>query len=161
MNRGGLNLRLSKTTIDDLRSRLREGTEWGEGRFYAVKVKVGRFAEEEDFVMVLEDKHILTVKLFYGREPYWKPWAELFDIDTSFFESPAEDWLYRLLSDRFDRLFVEYYTDPKTMWELKKGVPVEETRLGKKLRDLGYVRFRDWYIPEGGREGGYKIQAER
>ncbi len=56
---------------------------------------------------------------------------------------------------------MEYYEDRQTLRELKEGKPPEETRLGKKLKALGYRYLRDWYYPEGWMEGGYKLQAEK
>ena len=49
----------------------------------------------------------------------------------------------------------------QTLEELKSGKPAEETRLGSKLKALGYKYFRDWYYPVGWMEGGYMLQAER
>ncbi|RMH05620.1 MAG: DUF1122 domain-containing protein [Aquificota bacterium] len=129
--------------------------------FYVPKVERGRFAEEENVILEKEGKKLLVIKAFYGRKPYWREWAELFHIDPSFFGSSEEDELYRLLSKYFRRLFVEYYEDRQTLRELKEGKPPEETRLGKKLKALGYRYLRDWYYPEGWMEGGYKLQAEK
>ncbi|HAV39561.1 MAG TPA: DUF1122 domain-containing protein, partial [Aquificaceae bacterium] len=75
--------------------------------------------------------------------------------------SELEDKLYGIISKYFRRVFVEYYEDKQTLEELKAGKPPEETRLGSKLKALGYTYLRDWYYPEGWMEGGYKLQAER
>ncbi|MFN4319229.1 MAG: DUF1122 family protein [Aquificaceae bacterium] len=108
-----------------------------------------------------DGKKIMYIKAFYGRKPYWKEWVELFHIDPTFFGSYLEDKLYEIISKYFRRVFVEYYEDKITLKELKWGKPPEETRLGSKLKALGYSYFRDWYYPEGWMEGGYKLQAER
>jgi hypothetical protein len=129
--------------------------------FELIKAETGRFAEEENLVIGLEGKPLLYIKAFYGRRPYWKEWAELFHIEPEFFGSEWEDRLYELISKHFRRVFVEYYEDPETLRQLKQGVAPEETRLGSKLKALGYRYFRDWYYPEGWLEGGYKLQAER
>ncbi|MCS6956941.1 MAG: DUF1122 family protein [Aquificaceae bacterium] len=125
------------------------------------KVEQGRFAEEENITLEKDGKRVLFIKAFYGRKPYWKEWVELFHISPDFFGSELEDKLYEILSKHFRRVFVEYYEDAQTLMELKAGKPPEETRLGSKLKALGYRFFRDWYYPEGWMEGGYKIQAER
>lgn len=130
-------------------------------KFCLAKVDKGRFAEEENLVLEKDGKRLLVIKAFYGRKPYWKEWAELFHIDPSFFGSQEEQNLYELLSKHFRRLFVEYYEDKQTLRELKEGKSPEETRLGKRLKALGYRYFRDWYYPEGWMEGGYKLQAEK
>ncbi|MFN3471073.1 MAG: DUF1122 family protein [Aquificaceae bacterium] len=129
--------------------------------FYLYKVEVGRFIEEENITLVKDGKKIMYIKAFYGRKPYWKEWVELFHIDPTFFGSYLEDKLYEIISKYFRRVFVEYYEDKITLKELKWGKPPEETRLGSKLKALGYSYFRDWYYPEGWMEGGYKLQAER
>ncbi|MCX8060060.1 MAG: DUF1122 family protein, partial [Aquificaceae bacterium] len=108
-----------------------------------------------------EGKRLLFIKAFYGRKPHWKEWVELFHVEPHFFGSQEEDELLRIVSRHFRRVFVEYYEDSQTLEELRRGVPPQETRLGSKLRALGYRYFRDWYYPEGWLEGGYKLQAER
>lgn len=129
--------------------------------FYLHKVEVGRFVEEENITLAKDGKRLMYIKAFYGRKPYWKEWVELFHIDPSFFGSNFEDKLYQIISKYFRRVFVEYYEDKQTLEELKSGKPAEETRLGSRLKALGYKYFRDWYYPEGWMEGGYKLQAER
>lgn len=141
--------------------KLEEGLQTEEGILKACKVEKGRFVEEDNITLCLNGKRIMFIKAFYGREPYYKEWVELFHIEDGFFKSPVEDKLYKLISQHFRRVFVEYYTDRETLEELKRGAHVEDTRIGKKLKELGYVHFRDWYYPEGWMEGGYKIQAER
>ncbi len=131
-------------------------------RYFEIeRIEGGRFLEEENIVIRWKGKRLLYMKAFYGRKPYWKEWIELFHIDPDFFDSPLEDSLYEIISRYFRRVFVEYYDDRRTLEELKAGMPPEETRLGSKLKRLGYRYFRDWYYPEGWMEGGYKLQAER
>ncbi|MCS7262793.1 MAG: DUF1122 family protein [Aquificaceae bacterium] len=130
-------------------------------RFQVQKVEQGRFLEEENIILHKEGKRLLFIKAFYGRKPHWKEWVELFHVEPHFFGSQEEDELLRIVSRHFRRVFVEYYEDSQTLEELRRGVPPQETRLGSKLRALGYRYFRDWYYPEGWLEGGYKLQAER
>lgn len=129
--------------------------------FDLLRVERGRFVEEENIELGKEGRSLLFIKAFYGRKPHWKEWAELFHIEAGFFGSPQEDELYRILVKYFRRVFVEYYEDAQTMLELKSGREPQDTRLGSKLKALGYRYFRDWYYPEGWMEGGYKLQAER
>lgn len=132
------------------------------GQYFKLhKVEVGRFVEEENIVLEFCGKKILYLKAFYGRKPYWKEWVELFHIQPEFFESELEDKIYSIVSKYFRRIFVEYYEDKKTLFELKMGKLPEETRLGSKLKKLGYSYLRDWYYPEGWMEGGYKLQGEK
>ncbi len=129
--------------------------------FEILKVEEGRFVEEENITIGKYGKRLLFIKAFYGRKPYWKEWVELFHISPEFFGSPFEDDLYGILAKHFRRIFVEYYEDAHTLRELKEGREPQNTRLGSKLKALGYRFFRDWYYPEGWMEGGYKLQAER
>lgn len=129
--------------------------------FSLLRVERGRFAEEENITVGRDGRRILFIKAFYGRKPYWKEWVEVFHISQEFFGSQSEDELYRILAKYFRRVFVEYYEDHQTMQELKEGKEPQDTRLGSKLKALGYRYFRDWYYPEGWMEGGYKLQAER
>ncbi len=121
----------------------------------------GRFAEEENITLALGGRRIMFIKAFYGRKPHYKEWVELFSIEEDFFRSPFEDALYELISEHFRRVFIEYYTDEQTLRELRSCFPTGETRLGRKLKALGYRYLKDWYYPEGWMEGGYKLQAER
>ncbi|WP_448587481.1 DUF1122 family protein [Thermocrinis sp.] len=145
----------------EIKKRLSEGIELPRGKLVLSQVSRGRFAEEENYTISLEDRRILFAKAFYGRKPYYKEWIELFHIEEEFFSSAIEDTLLELFSKCYRRIFVEYYQDRQTLMELKAGVPPDRTRLGAKLKSLGYTFFRDWYYPEGWMEGGYKLQAER
>jgi len=144
-----------------IKEALKNGIALPQGTLVLVSVTGGRFAEEENYTINLNERRLLFAKAFYGRKPYYKEWIELFHIEEEFFGSPAEDVLLSLISECYRRLFVEYYNDPQTLKELKVGIPPEQTRLGSKLRRLGYTFFRDWYYPEGWMEGGYKLQAEK
>ena len=59
---------------------------------------------------------------------------------------------------------VEY---EKSMWietqlGLLAGIPPLATRMGAMLYDIGCGdSFKDWYFPEGGQEGGRKLQGNR
>ena len=147
--------------FEDIKQKLKKGIELPQGRLGLVSVSRGRFAEEQNYEIGLNRKRLLFAKAFYGRRPHYKEWIELFHIEEEFFASPAEDALLSLISQCYRRVFVEYYNDFQTLKELKAGIPPEETRLGRKLKGLGYTFFRDWYYPEGWMEGGYKLQAER
>lgn len=102
------------------------------------RVEKGRFVEEENITIQKDRRRLMFIKAFYGRKPYWKEWIELFHIEPEFFRSELEEKLYRVISKYFRRVFVEYYEDKQTLEELKAGIPPESTRLGSKLRLLGY-----------------------
>lgn len=58
-------------------------------------------------------------------------------------------------------LMIEYDSPHRRMTAraLALGVPPVATPLGSMMFDAGCVAFKDWYIPEGGREGPRKLQG--
>lgn len=131
------------------------------GRFQ-FKIWRGRFAEEINAEILLEDRRVAYAKLFFGRPPHYGQWAELFAIEV--FNTPVEEELYCHFHRHMepgDILYVEYVGDRETFIQLQRGTPPEETRLGKLLRRCGFTNLRNWYHPEGGLEGAMKIQAVR
>lgn len=58
-------------------------------------------------------------------------------------------------------LMVEYDSPSQreTARALTRGVPAAATETGYRLFQVGCLSFRDWYIPEGGREGPRKLQG--
>ena len=72
--------------------------------------------------------------------------------------------LFRLLGDLLPpggHLMVEYEspTQRETERILTLGYPAAASPLGILLLAAGCLSFRDWYIPEGGREGPRKLQG--
>ncbi len=144
---------------------------------YAKRISKGRFLEEENLDIYIKreklEKHLLYIKIFHGRKPYYKPWIEFFGINTkidlggriiNYFDSIFE---YKLLSffskflNKGGKIFIEYYGDEETRKQLEAGIPPSITRLGYKLFKLGFTWFKDWYFPEGFMEGEQKLQAEK
>jgi hypothetical protein len=60
-----------------------------------------------------------------------------------------------------EKIFIGYDTDQETSYGLTYGFPVAATRLGFVLFQHGFTWFKDWYFPEGGLEGGQKLQGEK
>ncbi|RUM28581.1 MAG: DUF1122 domain-containing protein [Aquifex sp.] len=154
-----------RVKYEEILKTLEKGINSKEGKIKLLKVSQGRFKEEFNLDLSLEGKPLLTLKIFLGRKPYWLPWVEVFGVNPNlsklFFGSEAEKKLYKVLSEHFGRVFIEYFEDKETAYELQKGVPPALSRLGFELLKLGYTYFRDWYIPEGLMEGGHKVQAEK
>ncbi len=138
----------------------------------------GRVKEEENFNLFIgRDKttvydQILSLKVFYGRKPYYLPWVELYLIkspitiknkSTPFFGSIFEEQLLQLFANckNLLRIFIDYRNDRETLQELYTGVPIILTRMGFLLYQLGFTWFKDWYFAEGMKEGGIKLQAEK
>ena len=101
--------------------------------------------------------------VFPGRPPFYRPWIELFDIDSSIYpvvEDTILDAAAAVLPPG-SPLYVEYLWDAATARELEQGVHPALTRLGLRLLARGFTWFKDWYYPEGFLEGGPKLQAEK
>jgi hypothetical protein len=110
----------------------------------------------------------------YNKGPYpGMNWIEIFDVDLPEELAGASDWESRLagylrpLADAIPaggHLMIEY---EKPMWRstfsgLLAGVPPGETPLGRLLSEVGCgSSFKDWYFPEGGQEGGRKLQGNK
>jgi len=144
---------------------------------YAKRISKGRFLEEENLDIYIKrerlEKHLLYIKIFHGRKPYYRPWIEFFGINTqinlggiiiNYFGSIFEHRLLLLFSkflNKGGKIFIEYHGDEETIKQLEAGAPPSITRLGYKLFKLGFTWFKDWYFPEGFIEGGQKLQAEK
>ncbi|GBD12930.1 hypothetical protein HRbin24_00951 [bacterium HR24] len=79
-------------------------------------------------------------------------------------ERGREERLFRLLSSLVPpggSLMVEYDSPEHALTAriLSRGYPPPCTPLGYALLAAGCLSFRDWYIPEGGREGPRKLQG--
>jgi hypothetical protein len=155
---------------------LNRGIEVDGTTLYAKEITAGRFSEEANLVVygkkAAHEDRLLHVKVYYGREPYYRPWVEIsgirpqIDLGTriEYFGSIFEDRLLELFSRDLGpggKIYVEYQADRETLYGLRYGVPPAITRLGSKLFELGFTWFKDWYFPEGGSEGGMKLQGEK
>ncbi|MFQ5472864.1 MAG: DUF1122 family protein [Dehalococcoidia bacterium] len=72
--------------------------------------------------------------------------------------------LFRLLSDLVPaggHLMVEYDSPSQQPSEqvLTRGYPAATSHIGYLMFQVGCRSYRDWYIPEGGREGPRKLQG--
>jgi hypothetical protein len=139
-------------------------------------VRRGRFREEANIDISVAyggvEEHIVSVKVFCGRPPVYRPWIEVFNSARAgglprpleFHGSRVESWLLDLASERLEggeSLFIEYYRDAETLRELETGVPVAATRLGLEMLKRGFTWLKVWYYPEGFSEGGQKIQGQK
>ncbi len=126
--------------------------------------KEGRFIEEFNYAFDLwrggdlECEWFLFGKVFYGRKPHYRPWMEI-----SYREGCVERQIVAEFLKPFLRMvpagahvMVEY--DFETYRELNR-MPPHEVWLGRLLLENGFVNLRNWYIPEGWKEGGMKLQG--
>ncbi len=137
----------------------------------------GRIREQKYFDLQLEmdgeEKRLMRISIYKGKEPYYKPWIEMFSIRNSlnfgeerfsYFDSKVEKELLDIFASHMDeggRIFVEYQNDKISMRELSSGVPEPCSRLGYELFKRGFTWFKDWYFSEGFHEGNQKIQGEK
>lgn len=117
---------------------------------------------------------LMDVLFFSGYAPWYHPWIEIvypYDFDPierffglSYFDSLLEHTLIGLFCDCLSpagKIFVSYESDDETRKGLMIGIPVVLSRLGVLLLRHGCTWFKDWYFPEGGLEGGVKLQGEK
>lgn len=144
---------------------------------YAKTVRKGRYSEEINLDIYLRidqfEQFLLSVKIFHGRKPYYKPWIEIFNINNEinmnnklliYFDSNLENTILSFFSQLFEHgenIYVEYYNDTETKKQLEANIPPAISRLGYKLFTLGFTWFKDWYFPEGFMEGNMKLQGEK
>ncbi len=172
---------LSENSLVQLILAFKEGITVGNWVIFSENLVAGRVKEEENFDLHVrvknesreESSRLMSVKVFHGRKPHYLPWIELHMIDheivlnngTTFyyFGSEVEKELLSTISRcvELPRMFIDYMNDVETRTELYRGVPPVLSRLGFLLFNLGFTWFKDWYYPEGFKEGGVKLQAEK
>lgn len=143
-----------------------------------IESRKGRFREEVNYVVYTTLNgyrwDIAVIKVFYGRPPYYRRWAEIFAINkeftsssgetTRFKDSRYEEFILDCVSSLLgpgESIFIETIYDEETERLIEKGIPVPLTRLGYKLLERGFTWFKAWYFPEGFMEGSTKIQASK
>lgn len=116
------------------------------------------------FEIYLGERIIAKCHYFSGRDYYpawleidYNPWIRQEDeeLEVQFFKI-----IYDFLPHN-SRLFVTYDKDKETAELIFKGYSVLDTPLGFALLRAGFTWFKVWYFPEGGNEGGPKIQANK
>jgi hypothetical protein len=131
------------------------------GRLRVADRKRGRFPEEEDAVLCLDNRRVAHVKHFRGRaSARVNPWIEASLVGAD--EALAAE-LVRALAELLPPggYVMVGYGDDETERALKRRFPPVATPLGKALYDAGATWFKDWYYPEGWLEGGMKLQANK
>ncbi|RMG67083.1 MAG: DUF1122 domain-containing protein [Nitrospirae bacterium] len=161
---------MSKEAIERLIKTLSKGIKVDDLKLFLQDLQRGRFIEERDYRLLAVKNnnriHIAYIKCFFGRPPHYRPWIEVFSInpEVDFFRTSVSTELFELFAEALDwgeSLFIEYAQDRETERMLELGKDVEATPLGKRLKELGFRWFKDWYFPEGAMEGGQKLQAQK
>ena len=123
-----------------------------------------RIREMHDLEVRYRGRHVAHVRVFLGRKPYYRGWVEVYNVDWGLAKGPLERLIaasvYRALEPG-ETIFFEYVGDWVTMSQLERGVPPEETRLGRVLASVGFTSIEDMYYPEGFMEGGPKLRAHK
>ncbi|WP_048057354.1 DUF1122 family protein [Metallosphaera cuprina] len=131
-------------------------------RLKAIEVSRTHISELVSFKLVLNDKVVGKCHHFSGRE-YYPPWLEL-DYDPwprkEGLELELFAYLFTFLPSN-SRFFVTYYKDEETLNLIMKGLSAADTPIGRSLLSAGFSWLKTWYFPEGGNEGGVKIQANK
>jgi hypothetical protein len=114
----------------------------------------GRAAGEERVVVATDDGRPAAHGLWFGGNPAagLRPWADLVVTEPAVLPEVA-----RTLGEGAS-LMVGYQADD-TERALRRRVPPAATPLGLAMLQAGCRWFKDWYFPEGGREGGTKLQG--
>jgi hypothetical protein len=114
----------------------------------------GRAAGEERVVIATDDGRPAAHGLWFGGNPAagLHPWADLVVTEPAVLPEVA-----RALGEGAS-LMVAYQADD-TERALRRRVPPAATPLGLVMLRAGCRWFKDWYFPEGGREGGTKLQG--
>ena len=114
----------------------------------------GRAAGEERVVLATDDGRPAAHGLWFAGNPTagLPPWADLVVTEPAVLPEVA-----RALG-KGASLMVGYQDDD-TERALRRRVPPAATPLGLAMLRSGCRWFKDWYFPEGGREGGTKLQG--
>lgn len=137
----------------------------------------GRSSGEKRATIFLKQKkdrvNLMDITFFAGVKPWYYPWIEIvytFDMHEddnrffSYFDSDIEQSLIHLFCNALPpagKLFVSYDADDETRRGLMMNIPMVLSRLGFLMYMNGCTWFKDWYFPEGGFEGGQKLQGEK
>jgi hypothetical protein len=114
----------------------------------------GRVAGESRIVIAGPDGRPAATALWCAGRPAAgvRPWADLVVQDASVLGAVAA------ALGPGGSVMVAYEGDA-TEEALRRGVPPAATPVGLALLATGCRWFKDWYFPEGGREGGTKLQG--
>jgi hypothetical protein len=163
--------------FEECLSVLSKGIASNDGTIEITDILQGRSTKEKRATIFLRKDtdiiNLMDVTFFVGIKPWYYPWIEIaysydFEIDNQkvFFysNSDIELTLVRLFCDALPpagKLFVSYDSDDETRKGLMMNIPMVLSRLGFLMFTYGCTWFKDWYFPEGGFEGGQKLQGEK
>ncbi len=169
---------MSGADVERLLDRLQAGLSVDGMTVRAVEVHPGRFREERIVKVAARrgahDAYVAMLMVYAGRPPLYRPWVEVYaqvpyirwpdGSTTPFLDAPAERVLLTAVGNVLGPggcVYVDCEADDETRLGMSWGVPEPVTRVGVILWELGFTWFKAWYYPEGLREGGQKLQAEK
>jgi hypothetical protein len=114
----------------------------------------GRAAGEDRVAIAGPDEKRAAFGLWFSGRPSAgiRPWADLVVEDLAVIPEVVE------ALGPGGSLMVAYEGD-ETERALRRKVPPAATPVGLAMLKAGCRWFKDWYYPEGGREGGTKLQG--
>ncbi len=141
-------------------------------------LSAGRFVEETNFKIYLKNTNkqlsqnpAMFGKYFSGRGQFYRPWVEVYFVNTVKFESHKVTLSYDTLELLFKeisslipaggRLMIPYIDHETTDAALRHGAPPVTTEIGYLMWRAGCTWFKDWYYSEGAWEGDVKIQGNK
>ena len=140
-----------------------DGTLTSRGTLRLAWARPGRFPEERDALILLEEsgRPVIRAKYFGGRPSARIPaWIEAgVTRDDEGFLRELVATLAQLLPPG-GRLMV-VYGDDETERGLKRGFPPVATPIGSAVFAAGCTWLKDWYYPEGWSEGELKLQGNK
>ncbi|MDY6788702.1 MAG: DUF1122 family protein [Candidatus Nanohaloarchaea archaeon] len=99
---------------------------------------------------------------YFSGTHHIKPWIEaelLFDVDPFSEEVQQIFDTFSEVLEPGSHLMVRYSSQDLTAKALNVGVPAPATPIGFLMWKAGFRWYKDWYISEGWKEGGQKLQA--
>ena len=164
--------------FDHLLNDLNTGISIQNYRIYRSKIQPGRTSHEKRITVFIHKNEktyeLMDALLFSGIKPWYQPWIELIypydfsmiakTLSLHFFDSILEKKVLNLFCTSLSysaKIFVSYEQDDETRTGLMMHIPEVITRLGFLLYSFGFTWYKDWYFPEGGFEGGQKLQGEK
>jgi hypothetical protein len=119
-----------------------------------VERRTGRTRGEHRVTLATDNGREAARGLWFAGRPAsgLRPWADLVCLDWSILPEVA-----RALGPGASMMVA--YEGDETERALRRRVPPAATPLGLALLRAGCRWFKDWYYPEGGREGGTKLQG--
>jgi hypothetical protein len=138
-----------------------DGRRTSRGPLRLARVTRGRFPEERNAVVLAGDssRPVVRLKHFAGRPAaHARPWIEAsVEREDEAFARELVAALASLLPPGGYLMLA--YGDDETEAGLRLRFPPAVTPLGAALLNAGCTWFKDWYYPEGGMEGGFKLQG--